>query len=60
MLCLFSLHGSKWLKLWGMENELYILEDESTIGQEKNYVRVPRSRRLDDKLILSNLLEYRP
>lgn len=43
-----------------MENELYILEDESTIGQEKNYVRVPRSRRLDDKLILSNLLEYRP
>lgn len=48
-----------------MENELYILGNESAIGQEKNYLRVPRSRRLDDKLILTNLLAavftpYRP
>lgn len=48
-----------------MENQLYISGNESTIGQEKNYLRVPRSRRLDDKLILTNLLAavfrpYRP
>lgn len=48
-----------------MENELYILGNESAIGQEKNYLRVPRSRRLDDKLILTDLLAavfrpYRP